>query len=1074
MRDERHRAEAAGALAGSGFFALRAPALPFATLTEWAQGVQAPSAGEAELAEALAADRRLLRGRLDELVARPEIRGAIWVASPELVREVDEGNSGDPRVEATLVRYVSRMAARSTPFGLFAGCATGRIGDRTELRVPGLPTRRRHTRVDADHLDALVRATVDAPEARERIVVRPNATLAERAGRLRYVQSRIAGEGRTHHLVQVPATDQLRAALAAARDGARLADVAAALTSAGMARPAADRYAARLLDHQLLVADLALALTGAPPLDTLIDDLGDVDAATSAVLADVRDELAAVDADGVTAAPERHERALSLLEELGVPVKPGRTLQVDMTMGSAEPVLAAGVLDEIVRGVDLLRRLSPVFTETELDAFRSAFAERYEQREVPLLEALDEELGVGFRRDPTAGDPSPLLEGLKFPGAGQRERPVGAREQRLLELLHRALRSGSHEIALEREDLDVLGHDDPRPLPGALAAMATLAHTTEGRRVLVGGVSGPSGARLLGRFCHDDSDLTDAVREHLGAEEALEPDAVFAEVVHLPVGRIGNILARPLLRNHEIEWLGRSGAPAERRIGVDDLLVSIRDGRIVLRSRRLGRRVIPRMSTAHNWVGWGVSTYRFLCALQSEGVRGDLGWSWGPFDRAPFLPRVRVGRIVLARARWCVTAAELEALDVADPAARWRAVQDWRHERGLPRLVCQAEHDRVIPVDFDNVLSVDAFVRRVRGREEATLEEQFPAPDELIAEGPDGRYAHELVVPLVRTAPVAAEPAEAADVAAPAPPGPVGPGARRVYPPGSEWAYLRVYTGTATADRLLTERIGPLVAEIAPERWFFLRYTDPGYHLRVRLRGDADQVRAAVDRLATEALDAQLAHDASVGTYIREIERYGGPEAIDIAEEIFHADSDAVVEVLGMLEPGATGLDERWRMGLLGAERLMADLGLDAGQRARVAERMASSFAREMRADAALRRALGKRFRDERVSLAELLALDSDADHQLAPGVRALDRRSARIAEPVERLARLAAGGRLALPLEDLTISYVHMWLNRLMRSDNRRHEYVVYDLLARLHAARAFTAAEGSRPSPSGPGPPR
>src|SRR6185312_15616780 len=109
--------------------------------------------------------------------------------------------------------------------------------------------------------------------------------------------------------------------------------------------------------------------------------------------------------------------------------------------------------------------------------------------------------------------------------------------------------------------------EESASLPGSLAVLATLyARSTEAVAagdftIALHAISGPSGASLLGRFCHGDADLTALVKAHLRDEEAQRPDAIFAEVVHLPEGRVGNVLLRPLLRAHEIAWLGRSGAP---------------------------------------------------------------------------------------------------------------------------------------------------------------------------------------------------------------------------------------------------------------------------------------------------------------------------------------------------------------------------------------------------------------------------------------------------------------------------------------------------------------------------------
>ena len=279
---------------------------------------------------------------------------------------------------------------------------------------------------------------------------------------------------------------------------------------------------------------------------------------------------------------------------------------------------------------------------------------------------------------------------------------------------------------------------------------------------------------------------------------------------------------------------------------------------------------------------------------------------------------------------------------------------------------------------------------------------------------------------------------------------------RRTFPPGSEWTYLKLYTGSATADRLLVEEVGPcarrLVDSGAADSWFFLRYEDPGFHLRIRAHGDPDAIRTAFEALAARAIDEGLAHDAMLGTYVREVERYGGAEGIVVAERLFHADSDAVVDLLDMFPPGEAGLDARWRIGLLGADRLLHDLGLDEAAWATGARSMRTAFEQEMKADARLRKDVAARVRAEHAALDELLDVSAQSDHPLAPGVGVLNERSARIAPLAAELLR----SQLTTPVQGLAASFVHMWLNRLCRSKSRRQEYVIYALLARLYEARS------------------
>jgi hypothetical protein len=242
-----------------------------------------------------------------------------------------------------------------------------------------------------------------------------------------------------------------------------------------------------------------------------------------------------------------------------------------------------------------------------------------------------------------------------------------------------------------------------------------------------------------------------------------------AHLLRRPAGRRGNEVTRPRLRRWEIPFLGRGGAETKRRIPVTDLRVTVKDGWIVLRSERLGRRVLPRQTSGHFIAGSHQPVYRFLGALQDEGVRGGWSWHWGSLEGERFLPRVRSGRLVLTLARWRVPAAEIEELtaalaatftatrDVGGDEAGERAVREWRAERRLPRWVVFDDPDGEWVVDLDQPLAVDAWLVRAgevlrrlpETRRELLLTELFPDPDELCVRGPEGRFLHELIVPFV-------------------------------------------------------------------------------------------------------------------------------------------------------------------------------------------------------------------------------------------------------------------------------------------------------------------------------------
>ncbi len=195
----------------------------------------------ARLEQALAADHARLRARLHATMARPEVREALFVASPDLesgfelwVREpeTDRGRG----IEQALVRYFLRMAGRATPFGLCAGCSVGTIGNATQLALAACADWQRHTRLDMDYLSNLAGLLAGDPNLRQVFTYHPNSSLYRAADRLRYAESHMEGKERDYRLVAVEDTDALNATLERAREGAAFADLAAALVDEEITR----------------------------------------------------------------------------------------------------------------------------------------------------------------------------------------------------------------------------------------------------------------------------------------------------------------------------------------------------------------------------------------------------------------------------------------------------------------------------------------------------------------------------------------------------------------------------------------------------------------------------------------------------------------------------------------------------------------------------------------------------------------------------------------------------------------------------------------------------------------------
>src|SRR5205085_568023 len=151
------------------------------------------------------------------------------------------------------------------------------------------------------------------------------------------------------------------------------------------------------------------------PIHGLIQRLEGAPAAEG-MLAAVRDDLSRIDAAGVGGnTPAAYAAIRATLAALPGRPDPARLFQVDLTKRVEELTLGSGVMLEIQRGLALLHRLArPRDAADRLRLFRERFIARYEEAELPLVEVLDEEIGIGFDPSPQPGD-EPLLQGLDLP-----------------------------------------------------------------------------------------------------------------------------------------------------------------------------------------------------------------------------------------------------------------------------------------------------------------------------------------------------------------------------------------------------------------------------------------------------------------------------------------------------------------------------------------------------------------------------------------------------------------------------------------------------------------------------------
>jgi class I lanthipeptide synthase len=1056
----------------------RTPLLPFENFASLCQGCEGGNKSQAtdEDSEGLYDSRcQVIRDSLRRVVSQPYFQEALYFASADLSLAVDDW-ANDPetksakRTERALIKYFSRMASRATPFGLFAGCSVASIGARTRLPVCSMAEVRRFTRIDFGRLRCAADAIATSPELHGAVMFSTNPSLYIAGGRLRYIRSVDQGERKLWMIAALEEDQELREILGLGQRGATIDELVNALRGRDVTAEDAREYVLELIQNQVLVSRLQPCVTGSESANQMAEDLKKSPAGEyfADIIEATLSKLKVIDRQRLGVPIREYEQAEQLLSRL--PMKTEKrppAFRTDLFKPDLGATLGTPVIEEIKRGIDLLRSLVPQGSTNSLEAFRERFLLKYGDAEVPLLVLLDEEVGVEYETSGSAvmGDP-PLLRGLHFKVQEERKVRWGSREQYLLRKLHASVAAGERSISLSDSDVRALSATKRAAPPTAFVVAAAVSAASEQAldkgdfTVLVGGCDGPSGAKLLGRFCHGDRDILRLTLDHLQAEELADPSRVFAEIVHDPGGRGGNVVHRPVLRRYEIPCFGRSLAGTDREIALADLTVAVRDKRIILRSRRLGAEVIPRLTCAHFVSARkDLRVYHFLHSLQFQGEADFLQWNWQPIV-APFLPRIACGRVILSLASWILEKEDLAGLDAPTSRERFRAMRLLRRARGLPRFIRLADGDNLLTTDLENPLSVEALAHTLAGRRHARLLECFPEEDRLIASNSEGHFFHELFVPFIRRAdppqPVARRPMDTRAEDA-------------FFLPGSEWLQVNVYCSRAACDRILRASVGPLVGRAirlgAVSRWFFVRYGDPAFHLRLRFNGDPSALREEllpdVHRTFTQLAQGGFISRIQFDTYQPEVGRYGGSEAMRICEDIFHADSVAALELLGIF--AERGDDELpWRAAILGIHAMLDAFHFDLSQRARTLAVLEHDFGARFDLERSqLRHELGAGYRQRRGEVENLLLPGGWSDGAAGSVDAALTKRGRALDLAFERLKSLASAGRLRVGLEELAGSLVHMQLNRFLSSAQNAQEVVIYDWMRRAYLSLNVRASE-------------
>ncbi|MCG7498028.1 lantibiotic dehydratase [Vibrio sp. Of7-15] len=1028
-----------------GFFLVRTPSLSISDYLAW-QG-----------------DDNELKRKLANWLQQPKVNEALFLASPSLhdkvpVWEKAPDSKQGRKVGLALLKYYIRMHSRPTPFGLFSGVSKGEVSDRTQLQCLPTESDKRSTRLDMFYLTGIRDYLSKKGNLPDEVIIKPNSTLYLADNKsLRFIEPYQSNDTLSYQLSAAEHDEYVEKMLHLSGNGVSKSALVTQFMAcfSDVEQNEVEEYVQALIEAGILVIDLPLPLTSEEPALALAKGLENSGMSRYAdKLITTISALKKLDKE-VEITKDNYLSVIEELRTLPFPVSPAKLFQVDVQRHFATCTVDSKVATSLEKTCSLLasvtRRPKNVLSE-----FITQFQRKYEGQYVPLTRLLDDESGISLAT--TKGYDSPLLAGMPL----NHNVPLkSAKEQSPLSdlLAEKSCQKGQleqEEMWLDRKELAKIGQPSDAKLPGSFGGQAALHYDTNTKEELIHfqGCYGPSAANFLGRFCHLDNDLADSVRGHLINEEKQQPEAVFAEVVHLPDGRPGNVIARPKLREYEIVFLADSDIEHHKQIQVNDLYVFVEEGMVRLWSKRLNKEIIPRMSCAHNFMANSLGVYRFLGMIQQQNVLlPQFEWP-AAFTEAPRLPRVRIDNVILAPQSWLIDRLEFACLlDVTvDEFTSHVAVLCAKYS--LPNVVVYALRDNALTLHLNSRMCIEALLSETKGQEKIKIQESLnhrfsPSVEEKGNEAM--RYAHEihflfhnkakLTPPALKIPPL--NKLHLSSI-------------KRRFMPGSEWLSLKIYGGNSVVENVLRDHLGPLIEKMKAEQkfsqWFFMRYSDPEWHIRLRFKGEPStllsQVLPNCSELLAPLIETGQVARFEVAPYDREVERYGGEKTISLAESCFENNSEYTLDVLKLMD--AYGEEARWRAAMLGVDQLLSAFEYSLQDKLALITLLREGFGKEFNETAELRRHLGARHRGFSGLINSDLSRHIRPEGELQSSLYQLLEANK---EPIFSLARHVLSlldEQASVTKDELLASLLHMHNNRIFKAYNRQHELVIYDLLRR------------------------
>lgn len=652
---------------------------------------------------------------IDTIIHDPYFIKAIYIASPTLYHAIlkykshaDIPKSEYNRLKNSIIRYYTRMCSRCTPFGLFSGYAIGCFGNGNQIVLNG--DKEVYTYFEITFLNKIINRLIDNHQLKDKLLYYSNSYLLETEDKIRYIEIDDMDLCKGYSYSEIENNEIIADIIEKGKKGIKINDLIHYLSKYDFDKSEIENYVNEIISSQILIPEWQLSISDNHLLEKI-----------STFLRPIEDPLLDILNFVVSKPTKEKDIHLQEMEKVANTIRTLKDFNFDTYSKSPYNIscklipgcisLSPQIKESILDGVRFLSIVTPPYVNNRLKLFKENFYKRYEERAVPLLEAVDPVMGLGYPNTTILRKKDRIIDKLSF--ENKKEYDDTFINKKISQLLLKKVNEGKNEIQLSKEDIQDMGGNNT--FAACMTVLTEIVYDPlRGKELIyLKSVSGHTGTYALSRFCWSDPEMY-TLTEELSKKDTINNAAneIEAEIVHVPENTEGNVLLRPVLKDRIILCNANDHDTTKDILYLSDLVLQMKNNELKLIRKDTGETILPYNSTAHNYSISRHPAYMLLSDLQfnryANSMYLDIRFL---LDFYEHIPRISYHNCILSLETWQIKAKDLQNLVRNKEGDELiKEITAWRKTRNIPPRVICVENDNTLLIDFNVLESIQTFL----------------------------------------------------------------------------------------------------------------------------------------------------------------------------------------------------------------------------------------------------------------------------------------------------------------------------------------------------------------------------